>query len=102
MLGLPGRTQVGSGLARPSGHELGSFPTKSLQFRVICRALAALHSRVELCASGCDEVCGHPLDIGLRQLSGVSGADEPGLLAYLTQQLRADVLGRGAEGGDFR
>jgi hypothetical protein len=94
--------QLGSGPARRGSHELCSFPASSLQFRVSRRALARLYGRVELRTRGGGDVFGHPLDVGLRQLTGGAGADEPGLLAGVAQELPADALGRRAECGDLR
>jgi hypothetical protein len=87
------------GLARRSGHEHGGFSTGGLQLRVSRRALVR-RCRVEPCTRGGTEVIGHALDVGLGQL-GVTGADEPGLLADLVPELLADALGGGAESGDL-
>lgn len=102
MPGSPCLTQLGIGLARRSGHELGSFPASSLQLRVIRQALAGLRSRIQLRTRSGSDLFGHALDVGFRQLTGGAGADEPGLLASLAQELPADALGRDAEGGDLR
>ena len=102
MPGSPCFAQLGIGLARRSGHELGSLPAGSLQLRVSRQALAVLRSRVEPRTRGGGDVFGDAPGIGLRQLAGGAGADEPGLLAHLAQELHADALGRSAEGGDLR
>lgn len=98
----PRFTQLGIGLARHSGHELGGFPESGLQLRVSRRALAVLRSRVEprTCCGG--DVFRHPLDVGLGQLANAAGADQPCLLAYLAQDLPADALRCGAEGSNLR
>ena len=102
MPGSPCCTQLGISLARRRGHELGSFPAGGLQQWVSGRALAVLHSRVEPRTRGSGDVFGHAPGVGLRQLTGCTGADEPGLLAYLAHELRADALGSGAKGGNLR
>jgi hypothetical protein len=40
-------------------------------------------SRVKLRTRRGGDVCGHALDVGLRQLAGGAGTDKPGLLARL-------------------
>ena len=102
MPGSPCFAQLGIGLARRSGHELDSFLASGLQLRVSRRALAVLRSRVKPRTRSGGDVFGHALDVGLRQLAGGAGADEPGLLACLAQELPADALGRSAERSDLR
>jgi hypothetical protein len=101
MPGSPRFAQLGTGLARRSGHDHGGFSAGSLQLRVSRRALAVRRSRVEPRTRGGGDVIGHALDVGLRQLADGTGADEPGLLAYLVPELLAAGLGGGAEGSDL-
>jgi len=100
--GSPRFAQLGIDLPRRSGHELRGFSAGSLQFRVSRRALAVRRSRVKLRTRRGGYVCGHALDVGLRQLAGGAGTDKPGLLACLVSELLADGLGRDAEGDDLR
>ena len=100
--GSPRLVQFGGSLARRSGHELGGLPVGCLQLLVSRWPLTERRSRVEPGTRGGGDVLGHALDIGLRQLAGCAGADEPGLLTHLVPELPAGVLGCDAEGSDLR
>jgi len=73
---VPRFAQLGIDMARGSRHELGGFSAGSLQLRVSRRALAVRRSRVKRRTRGRGDVCGHALDIALRQLAGGAGADQ--------------------------
>jgi hypothetical protein len=100
--GSPRLAQHGIGLARRNGHEHGGLSAGSLQLRVSRQALVVRRSRVEARTRGGGDVFGHTAGVGLRQLADGTGADEPGLLAYLVPELLAAVLDCDAEGSDLR
>ena len=100
--GSPRLGQYGSSLARRSGHELGGLSVGCLQLLVSRWPLTGRRSRVEPRTRGGGDVLGHALDIGLRQLTGGAGADEPGLLTHLVPELPDAVLDCAAEGSDLR
>jgi hypothetical protein len=98
----PRLEQHGGSLARRSGHELGGLPVGCPQLLVSRWPLTGRRNRVEPRTRRGGDVLGHALDVGLRQLAGGAGADEPGLLTHLVPDLPDAVLNCEAEGSDLR
>jgi hypothetical protein len=75
MAGSPRFAEFGINLARRNGHKMVDFSAGSLQFRVSRRVLVVWHSRVKLRTRRGGDICGHALDVGLRQLAGRAGTE---------------------------